>query len=250
MTYNLLWGGIGREALIREVIGSICPQIAVFTEVTDGDSFNAIADAVGSYRVKSRCGLYGERTAIVSCWPILGSQPFGPRCGRRKWIEATIQPSGGSQLRIHAVHLVAHSMWPMELWRKQEVRSMLGHVRTRSDTPHIIAGDFNTLADGDALALLRVASFVDCYRKCHPSGEGFTVTAWNPTARLDYIFASEEMGQRLRSSDVRASSVSSPLPPPPRRSYSQMLGWKPTPSLGGYASDHFPVWTDFEWPVS
>ena len=52
MTYNILFGGTGREERIRHVIEAIRPDIAVFTEVTNAKSFELIAAAVG--RLASR----------------------------------------------------------------------------------------------------------------------------------------------------------------------------------------------------
>ena len=34
----------------------------------------------------------------------------------------------------------------------------------------------------------------------------------------------------------------------PRRSLAELFGWKAVNSLGDAASDHLPVWADFEWP--
>ncbi len=49
MTYNVLYGGVGREELIRNVVNAIAPHIAIFTEVTDVKSFDSIAEVVGSH---------------------------------------------------------------------------------------------------------------------------------------------------------------------------------------------------------
>src|SRR5262245_37086915 len=74
MTYNILFGGVGREQLIRDVVSAIRPDIAVFTEVTAGDSFDAIADAVGPYRAGRKNRTAREYPAIASRWPIMQSE--------------------------------------------------------------------------------------------------------------------------------------------------------------------------------
>jgi hypothetical protein len=92
MTYNILFGGVGREPLIRDVVSAIHPDVVVFTEVTSADSFEAIADVVGPHRagVEGRCSR--EHPAIVSRWPIIQFDLFGPSWAPDKWVEATLKP--------------------------------------------------------------------------------------------------------------------------------------------------------------
>jgi endonuclease/exonuclease/phosphatase family metal-dependent hydrolase len=249
MTYNVLHGGVGRERLIRDVVSAVQPHIAVFTEVTAADSFDAIADAVGPYRA-SREGRRGrEYPVIVSRWPIIDCQLHGPPWAPRKWVEATVRPFGGAPVTVHGIHLVSQPLWPMEMWRRQEVHFLLNRLQRGDRARQIIAGDFNAVAAGDtqsrggapwwiraqwlaqggttprwALKVLTDAGYTDCYRTCRPKEGGFTVPAWNPSVRLDYVFASADLQSALRSSDV--------LEPPP----------------ADEASDHLPMWADFEWP--
>jgi exonuclease III len=134
----------------------------------------------------------------------------------------------------------------------------------------VLAGDFNAVAPRDsvrrdgapvyvraqwwlqggmiprwALGRLTAAGYTDCYRACNPAKEGFTVLSWRPHVRIDYLFASPALATRLRASDVLPGNQRGR--PSVRRSIAQLLGSAAISDLGGAASDHLPVWADFEW---
>jgi exodeoxyribonuclease-3 len=273
MTYNILFGGVGREQLIRDVVGAIRPDIAVFTEVTSADSFDLIAEAVGPHCVGRKGRRNREYPVIASRWPIAECELHGPPWAPQKWIEATVRPYGSLPVSVHGVHLVPQPLWPFELWRRQEVGWLLKRLQTRVIAHQIVAGDFNALMVGDtqrqegapawvraqcflqggttprwALRLLTDAGYTECYRACHTEEAGFTVPAWNPSARIDYVFASHSLKVALRSSDtLESNTLAGSSRTAPRRSLAELLGWKTVASLGNEASDHLPVWADFEW---
>ena len=149
MTYNILYGGVGREGLIRDVVAFFHPDMAVFTEVTAADSFDAIAGAIGPHRA-GRDGRTGrEYPVIVSRWPIIHFQLYGPPWSPRKWIEATVRPFGLAPVTVHGIHLVPQPLWPMEIWRRQEIHWLLKRLQPGARDRQIVAGDFNALAVGD-----------------------------------------------------------------------------------------------------
>ena len=273
MAYNILYGGVGRETRIRDVVTAIHPDVAVFTEVTSPESFETIAEAVGPHRAAGAIRKNRQRAVIVSRWPIMESRLHGPPWAPQKWVEATVQPFGGPSVSVCGVHLVPQPLWPFEISRRIEVRTLVERLPPHEGTPHIIAGDFNALMPGDgfrrdhaelwvrlecavqggwprwALKELVNAGYVDCYRACHVRDDGFTVPAWDPAVRLDYVFASPSLSPSLRAAETFESGASaSSAVNPPRRSLAELLGWTPVRSLGDAASDHLPVWADFEWP--
>ena len=224
MTYNILYGGVGREKLIREVIGAIQPDVAVFTEVTKARSFESLAVRSVRTLLAAPAGHAREYTAIASRSRIIQSDLHGPPWARQKWVEATVRPLGGPSVTVDGVHLVAGPLWPFEVWRRQEVRCLLKRLQ-RSSVAHIVAGDFNALMAGDtqrregapawvraqwllqggatprwALSTLISAGYTDCYRMSHPRESGFTVPAWDPSARIDYVFVSPDLKSAFRSS--------------------------------------------------
>ena len=273
MAYNILYGGVGREKRVCDVVKAIHPDVAVFTEVTSADSFEVIAEAVGPHRVEGAIRKNRQRAVIVSRWPILKSRLLGPPWAPQKWIEATLQPLNGPSISVCGVHFVPQPLWPFEICRRIEVRSLVEQLRPHAGAPHIIAGDFNARMAGDgfrrdhaeawvriecaiqggwprwALKGLLNAGYTDCYRACHEHDDGFTVPAWDPSIRLDYVFASASLSRSLRAartSEPKGSADSAKVPP--RRSLAELLGWTPVRSLGDAASDHLPVWADFVWP--
>jgi endonuclease/exonuclease/phosphatase family metal-dependent hydrolase len=271
MTYNILFGGVGREERIRDVVEAVHPDVAVFTEVTSADSFDVIAEAVGPHRAEGAIRKNGQRAVIVSRWPLTGSRLLGPPWAPQKWVEATVQPFGGPPVSVCGVHFMPQPLFPFELCRRIEVRSLVEQLRPLSGAPHIVTGDFNALMPGDrflreraelwvriecaiqggwprwALKGIVNAGYTDCYRACHERGDGFTVPAWDPAFRVDYVFASPALSRSLRTADTYDPGAATI---PPRRSLAELLGWKPVRSLGDAASDHLPVWADFEWHES
>src|SRR4051812_20964041 len=131
MTYNVLYGGVGREQLIREVVAAIRPDIAVFTEVISVDSFDVIAEAVGPYCVGRKGRRNREYPAIATRWPITEWDLHGPPWAPQKWIEATMRPYGSLPVSVHGVQLAPQPLWPLEIWRRQEVRWLLRRLQTR-----------------------------------------------------------------------------------------------------------------------
>ena len=74
------------------------------------------------------------------------------------------------------------------------------------------------------LGLLTRAGYVDCFRRLHPQETGFTWPSALPAGRIDFIFASPELAQRLAACEtlLDGDAVS-----------------------GNLASDHLPVFAAF-----
>jgi hypothetical protein len=80
------------------------------------------------------------------------------------------------------------------------------------------------------------------------TANGFTVPAWDPSARIDYVVASPDLASTVCSSGIPDLSTSGEvMRAVPHRSLGDLLGRKAIKSLGGHASDHLPVWADFRW---
>jgi hypothetical protein len=48
-----------------------------------------------------------------------------------------------------------------------------------------------------SISMLRKAGYIDCFRNTNPHDPGFTCPAAAPAGRIDYIFASPELAERL-----------------------------------------------------
>jgi len=76
-----------------------------------------------------------------------------------------------------------------------------------------------------SIGMLREAGYIDCFRYTNPDDPGFTCPAAAPAGRIDYIFASPELAERLTRCCVITGGNG---------------------SRGDEASDHLPVVAEFE----
>jgi endonuclease/exonuclease/phosphatase family metal-dependent hydrolase len=68
--------------------------------------------------------------------------------------------------------------------------------------------------------------YVDCYRQVHPRARGLTCATWQLSARVDYVFATEDLAEHLTGADVVGGRT-----------------WPDTDAA--VASDHYPVVAEF-----
>jgi endonuclease/exonuclease/phosphatase family metal-dependent hydrolase len=111
--------------------------------------------------------------------------------------------------------------------RKYVMRSTLRIIKAipRSGFLSAITDTASSLyAPRAGIELLHRAGYLDCYRHVNPLRPGFTCPASTPAGRIDFIFASRELAQRLSAAFVvgKAEDVS-----------------------GDEASDHLPVFAKF-----
>jgi endonuclease/exonuclease/phosphatase family metal-dependent hydrolase len=108
----------------------------------------------------------------------------------------------------------------------REVRALLDAIKPAQDRFHMLVGDFNTLAPGELLNMQKLpmryrilafllggrvtyrtiqimldAGYLDSYRRLN-TDHGFTFPAWDPHARLDYIFVPKNFTDRVISCEV------------------------------------------------
>jgi len=147
-----------------------------------------------------------------------------------------LQTASGQVLTLFVAHLRLESHL-----RRQELKLLLEWMRPYSKRLCAMCGDLNSLAKGDyvakplirpgsefgrgpqgTIARIERAGWVDCFRKRNPAAPGLTLGAGRRVARVDYIFASRPLAERLRNSKVaRHPAVLK-------------------------ASDHSPVWAEFD----
>ena len=224
MSYNIRFGGGGRESALAKTIRDVDPDVVLLQEATHPAVVESIARAAGMPTWGSR---YGQSVGYLT---------------RRRVVEATWHPMRGSRrtflelvlaepdVRFIGVHLTAlHTNW-MERQRVRELRALLAGLAGR-EKEAILAGDFNTLAPGEELDLrqlprrLRVltwlsgrtirwetiqimldAGFLDGFRLLHADDAGHTFPVWRPHVRLDFIFVPGSFAQRLRRCEVVKAS--------------------------------------------
>ncbi|HEX7085598.1 MAG TPA: endonuclease/exonuclease/phosphatase family protein [Vicinamibacterales bacterium] len=221
LTYNLRYGGLGREDPIAAVIRARDPDLVVLQEATRPEVVRDLAErldmpAWGAHRGRSLG--YLSRVALATAnW-------HKPRWSRHAFLELVPE---GADAAIFGVHLSAvHSNWT-ERRRVLEVRSLLTAIRPDSRGPHAVLGDFNTLAPGEQLDLGRLPprlravvyltgrrlrwqtielmlqkGYVDGYRTHRPDHPGYTFPSWDPHVRLDYVFLPRAHVHRLIACEI------------------------------------------------
>ena len=221
LSYNIKHGGAGREAALASVIRTAQPDVVVLQEATRPAVLEQLARDTGLAHWGSR---RGESLAYLSRQPLDHVQWRKPRVSRHAFIE--IVPAGGAW-RIVGVHLSAvHAAWT-EHRRRYELRALLLAIQQHQHGPHVLVGDFNTLAPGELLdfsklpARLRTlvwmsggrirwrtvqgvldAGYIDAFRSLQPDLVGYTFPTWDPHVRLDYLFVPKPCVERVAACQV------------------------------------------------
>jgi exodeoxyribonuclease-3 len=243
LTYNILKGGVGREAHLADVINRERPDIVVLQEATRPDVVERLARATDMTQWGST---RGRSLGFLSRVPIDEHRWIRPRWSQHAFLE--LRPKG-VDVRVFGVHLSAvHAAWT-EARRVRELRSLLQAIKAHDRTHHVLVGDFNTLAPGERLqvsklpyrlrllvwlsggrirwqtiAIVLGAGYVDGFRYRHDGEVGLTFPTWDPHSRLDYVFVPKPFAERLTTCDVVTDNPALPL-----------------------ASDHFPVRAAIRW---
>jgi exodeoxyribonuclease III len=243
LSYNIRRGGAGREAPLASVIRTVSPDVVVLEEATRPDVVERLAHATGMRHWASKAG---KSLAFMSRDSVASFAAHRPPISRHAFLE--IVPATTSW-RVFGVHLSAvHAAWT-ERRRLFELRALLRAVATHQAGPHILIGDFNTVAPGDifdvrrlptrlrtlvwlsgghirwrTIATVLAAGYVDSFRQLHPDDLGYTLPTPDPHVRLDYAFVPGAFARHVRSCEIVK-----------------------TPD-GASASDHFPLLLDVAEP--
>jgi endonuclease/exonuclease/phosphatase family metal-dependent hydrolase len=237
LSYNIRYGGVGREKQMGAVIRESAPDLVIFQEATRPRVIEQLAEEAGmnvwAARPGHSLGFMGRIEIAHYDW-------HRPPGARHPFLE--IVPAG-TETRIFGLHLSAvHSNWT-ERRRVRELRALLKSIKQHQEGFHVLVGDFNTLAPGELLDARRLparlralvwlsggdirwetisimlgAGYLDGYRVLRPSEKGFTFPTWDPHLRLDYIFLPALFIDRLK-----ACEVGNNIP------------------IAAQASDHFPL---------
>ncbi len=241
LSYNIRRGGSGREDRLAAVIRRLEPDLVILQEATKPDAVKAVAERIGMVQWGAAPG---ASLGFMSRQPVAHHAWHRPRFSRHAFLE--IVPFA-TEARVFGVHLSAvHAAWT-ERRRQFELRALLGSIARHQHGPHVLMGDFNTLAPGEILDIRQLphrlralvwlsggrirwrtiqtildGGYLDGFRMLHPDVIGFTFPTWSPHVRLDYAFVPKGFAERLRSCEV----VNGPDT--------------------AEASDHFPLLAEFD----
>ena len=243
LSYNVRYGGGGRESQLAAVIREADPDLVVLQEATDTRVVERLSEETG---LKLHAAHRGYSVAYLSRVPVKHHEWHRPRGSRRHFMEIELE---GSDLVVFGIHLSAvHSFWT-ERRRMRELRSLLAWVEAKGGRGfHVMVGDFNTLAPGELLdaqklpprlralvwlsggrvryqtiQILLAAGYTDAFRRLHPEDLGYTFPTWDPHVRLDFFFLPAPQADRLKV--CRVVRAGPPL---------------------AQASDHFPLLAEVE----
>jgi endonuclease/exonuclease/phosphatase family metal-dependent hydrolase len=221
LSYNIRYGGTGRETALSAVIAAARPDVVVLQEATDPRVVARLAAAGEFVAWGSRPGY---STGFLSRIPVAHHAWHHPRASRHAFLEIALE---GTDVRVFGLHLSAwFSKWS-ERRRAREIRALLDGIREHQHGFHLIAGDFNALAPGELLEAARMPrwiramvwlsgrdierdtiqvmldeGYVDAWRTLHPGDPGYTFPTWDPHVRLDYVFTHKRYAERLLRCEV------------------------------------------------
>ena len=220
LSYNIRFGGRGREQALAETIVAAAPDLVVFQEAIDPGVIERISQVTKfpywAARRNHSIGFLSRTEVEYHEWHY-------PAGARHSFLE--IVPAGG-KTRVFGLHLSARfSKWD-ERRRTREIRSLLEGIKRHQNGFHVLVGDFNTLAPGDLLEMDRLpawiraliwisgrklqresiqlvldAGYSDGFRMLH-SDNGYTFPTWDPHVRLDYVFVPKAFANRLAKCEV------------------------------------------------
>ncbi len=221
LSYNIRFGGHGRERDLAQVIKSVEPDLVVFQEATDPGVIGRLADLTGlgfwAARRDHSIGYLSRVAVDYHEWHY-------PAGARHSFME--IVPAG-TEARIFGLHLSARfSKWD-EQRRTREIRALLEGIKRHQEGFHVLAGDFNTLAPGVVLEMKRLpawiraliwisgrklqrhtiqlmldADYIDGFRLLNQEDRGYTFPTWDPHVRLDYAFVPKRYVNKVISCEV------------------------------------------------
>lgn len=221
LSYNIRFGGGGREQALAETIVAAAPDLVVFQEATDPVVIERLAEAT---KFPFWAARRNHSIGFLSLQQVDYYEWHYPAGARHSFLE--IVPAGG-KVRVFGLHLSARfSKWD-ERRRTREIRSLLDGIKRHQDGFHVLVGDFNTLAPGEVLELHRLpawiraliwisgrklqresiqsvldAGYADGFRTLHPDVKGYTFPTWDPHVRLDYVFTPKTFVNHLVKCEV------------------------------------------------
>lgn len=221
MTFNIHFGKTvrGEPALdrIAEEIRAWDPDVVVLNEVDRGRGrsggvaqakvLGELTDMHAAYGPNRRYGGGWSGNAVLSRLPVIRSAnqalPFVEGTIPRGLLRVTVDLDG-VPVDVFATHFENTS----PAARRQQAREVARTV-TRSPRPFVLGGDLNASPGGVALQVLDRSGVVDAWALAG-RGDGFTVPAWAPRKRIDYLLSDDRMVPRR--SEVLLSRVSDHRP--------------------------------------
>jgi exodeoxyribonuclease-3 len=221
LSYNIRFGGRGRERELADVVRTTAPDLVVFQEAIDAGLIGRLAEATEMPFWAAR---NEHSIGYMSRLEIAHHEWHYPAGAKHSFLEIVLS---GTEERIFGLHLSStFSKWS-ERRRVREIHALLKSIERHQEGFHVLVGDFNTLAPGeildvrrmpawirgliwlsgrniqrDTIQLMRDSGYLDGYRALHPEVKGYTFPVWDPHLRLDYAFVPSGFASRLIKCEV------------------------------------------------
>jgi exodeoxyribonuclease III len=181
LTYNILVGGARRIDEITHMIRSAQADVVGLVEASNSRVVEELAKRLGmdyclSDSMGSEDGEDGEDDALhaprnvvrglalLSRLPMLASQVHQrPAMFGKPVLEVSVREEDGNELTIFVAHLTAsfaHSGRGGDTVRREEAREIVRVMEEKQGTPHLLMGDFNSIAPGDTLKGSRLLRYL------------------------------------------------------------------------------------------
>jgi exodeoxyribonuclease III len=221
LSYNIRFGGAGREERIARVIQALSPDLVIFQEAIVPEVIEKIASLTSMPFWTAKAN---HSIAYLSRLKVDHHEWHAPRGSRHPYLEIFLE---ANNTHIFGLHLRAMmSKWG-ERRRVQEIKALLAGIKSHEKNFHILVGDFNSLAPGELLntgkmpawirtlvwlsgrdiqretiqTLLEIG-YLDAFRRLHKEEEGYTFPSWDPHIRFDYLFFPASFSERLKDCQV------------------------------------------------
>ncbi len=184
LSYNILLGGTDRVNQLTKVIKSAQPDVVGLIEATNPRVIGELAE-----RLEMQFCLSGQaenetdwQVGVLSRLPIVQTQThIHPGIlPKQLLLEVCLAEPNGNQLTVFVVHLTAdfYKGLASNIIRRREVQELIRIMSSKQRKPHLLMGDFNSIAPGEHLQGSRFLSYIieqDPY-----DGQSFDKTAKYP----------------------------------------------------------------------
>lgn len=177
LSYNILAGGYSLRAggarrteqitaMIRStqadivgIVEAIHPQMTKKPLVVED-----IAEQLGMQLIPANAPrhCHDYQTALLTRLPVVDTQMHIRDDITKPLLEVCVEETDGERLTIFVTHLAAafYRGWAGNHIRKREVREILRIMAAKQGTPHLLMGDFNSIAPGDPLQASALLGYI------------------------------------------------------------------------------------------
>ena len=165
LSYNILVGGTKRVEPLARMIETANPDVVGLVEATDPHTVEELGRKLGMQHVMSGCADHADdwQVALLSRLPIVYTKThIRPHAITKPVLEACLEEENGERLTVFVTHLTASFSKGRggDGIRQREVRELLQIMGEKRGTSHLIMGDFNAMAPGDAFSASTLLRYI------------------------------------------------------------------------------------------